>query len=711
MSRFKVLTAWWAWWMLCGHPGIAADRPSGLLVELIRWPERVVITDATPEFGWVVPADVQGGRQTGYQIQVARGDSHEEVWDSGRIAKPDSINVEYRGKALVSDQTYRWRVRAWGKGGSPTPYSEWQIFHTGGLQQAYRTTTLPLIESEVPVERKTTAPGGGRLFDFGRAWFGYLTVDTDGGLRAPLTFRYGEKEKDGRVDMEPGECIRAGSATVPANASAGSRRLRVPFTDYHRPPAAVPLPDERGEVLPFRYIETEPEASALDAERFTMHALHYPFDDQEANFRSSNKWLNRVWELCKHSIKATTFAGVYVDGDRERIPYEADAYINQLGHYYTDREFALARHSHEYLLDHPTWPTEWKLHSIFMAWADYMHTGNTESLEQNYTRLKGKLFLGRVDADTGLFRSFPEFAPERGNADLVDWPEAERSGYVMEEHNMVLHAFLYRALGIMGKIALLVNQTEDARQFTSLAQKVRSRVRETFYDPARGLYRDGQKTTHAGFHANMFALAFDLATPEQHAPILAYLKSQGMACSVYAAQYFLEGLFESGEAATAIGLMIADDTNRSWRHMLEAGASITWEAWDKQYKPNLDWNHAWGAAPANLLPRYVLGVRPLAPGYARTLIAPQLGQLDWIEGRVPTIRGRVEVRVKREARDIKIRLNTPGNMQVDFAYGAESDQVKEVTLNGNPVALAKGLQPVEIHDIPPGTADIVIRLR
>lgn len=103
-------------------------------------------------------------------------------------------------------------------------------------------------------------------------------------------------------------------------------------------------------MLPFRYIETEPEASALDAERFTMHALHYPFDDQEAYFRSSNEWLNRVWELCKHSIKATTFAGVYVDGDRERIPYEADAYINQLGHYYTDREFALAWHSHEYLL-------------------------------------------------------------------------------------------------------------------------------------------------------------------------------------------------------------------------------------------------------------------------------------------------------------------------------------------------------------------------
>lgn len=71
--------------------------------------------------------------------------------------------------------------------------------------------------------------------------------------------------------------------------------------------------------------------------------------------------LNRVWELCRYSVKATSFAGIYVDGDRERIPYEADALLNQLCHYSVDREFTLARRSHEYLLNHATWPTEWIL--------------------------------------------------------------------------------------------------------------------------------------------------------------------------------------------------------------------------------------------------------------------------------------------------------------------------------------------------------------
>jgi len=58
--------------------------------------------------------------------------------------------------------------------------------------------------------------------------------------------------------------------------------------------------------------------------------------------------------MCKYTMKATSFTGIYIDGDRERIPYEADAYINQLGHYYTDREYSMGRVSSEYFIKHPT---------------------------------------------------------------------------------------------------------------------------------------------------------------------------------------------------------------------------------------------------------------------------------------------------------------------------------------------------------------------
>ena len=69
-------------------------------------------------------------------------------------------------------------------------------------------------------------------------------------------------------------------------------------------------------------------------------------------------------------------------------------------------------------------------------------------------------------------------------------------------------------------------------------------------------------------------------------------------------------------AQKALSLITAP-TDRSWRHMVESGATITWEAWDHKYKPNQDWNHAWGAAPANLLPRYLLGAASATPGWAK----------------------------------------------------------------------------------------------
>ncbi len=40
------------------------------------------------------------------------------------------------------------------------------------------------------------------------------------------------------------------------------------------------------------------------------------WNDDAASFECSDEILNQIWELCRDSNKATTFAGVYIDGDR-----------------------------------------------------------------------------------------------------------------------------------------------------------------------------------------------------------------------------------------------------------------------------------------------------------------------------------------------------------------------------------------------------------
>jgi hypothetical protein len=140
----------------------------------------------------------------------------------------------------------------------------------------------------------------------------------------------------------------------------------------------------------------------------------------------------------------------------------------------------------------------------------------------------------------------------------------------------------------------------------------------------------------------MFPLAFGLVPEERKASVVEFIKSRGMACSVYGAQYLLEGLYAAGEAEYALSLMTAAH-DRSWLNMIKAGSTITLEAWDWKYKNNLDWNHAWGAAPANIIPRCIAGIRPLEPGFTKVLIKPQPGGLREFKCLHPTISGSISV--------------------------------------------------------------------
>jgi len=209
----------------------------------------------------------------------------------------------------------------------------------------------------------------------------------------------------------------------------------------------------------------------------------------------------------------------------------------------------------------------------------------------------------------------------------------------------------------MAEMARAVGREAEAKDFQLQEQKARVAFQEKLFDPEAGLYRDGVGTDHSSVHANLFPLAFGLVPEANRSKIANWLAQRGMKCSVYAAQYLLEGLFENGQANAALELMIAPG-NRSWRHMVESGTTITWEAWDQKFKPNQDWNHAWGAAPANLLPRYVLGVRPLTPGWEQALIQPNPGSLKSSSGKVPTPLGPVQLEWQRGT-DFTLSLTLP----------------------------------------------------
>ena len=260
-----------------------------------------------------------------------------------------------------------------------------------------------------------------------------------------------------------------------------------------------------------------------------------------------------------------------------------------------------------------------------------MQTGDTKWLAGRYEALKEKTLADRKDSD-GLIASNER---QVNRLDIVDWPKGERDGYVFTARNTVVNAFHLQAIKRMEEMARALGKDDEATLFASDYRLSHEVFQRAFFDTSTGLYTDGQETDHSSLHANLFPLAFGLVPEGVRSNIAEWMVSRGMKCSVYAAQYLQEGLFENGLDRQALELMTAAN-DRSWRHMVESGTTITWEAWDHKYKPNQDWNHAWGAAPANLLPRYILGAQPLTPGWETAIIRPHTAGLSTAKGKVPT---------------------------------------------------------------------------
>ena len=543
-----------------------------------------------------------------------------------------------------------------------------------GCQVQAQDTSLSHLVAQAPVTINKVAPGL-FLVDFGQAAFGNLWLSRPAGK---VIIRFGEALKDGRVDRTPPGSVRYAEVAVSPGAAANV--IVAPPADQRNSRGhAVLTPPAWGVVTPFRWVEVEGwqgELTANDIKR--RAAFDRTWVDDAATFHSSDPLLDKVWDLSHYSIKATTFAGILVDGDRERVAYEADAYLDQLGYYAGDADPRMVRATFDRLMKSPTWPTEWASHMVFIAFADWMQTGDKAWLAAHYDGLKTKLQSDRLGLD-GLVES-NEAQMKKG--DLVDWPGHERNGFVFTKVNTVVNAFHLRALEEMSQLAGVLGKTSEAAKFLNEENKAKAVFQEKLFDQARGVYRDGLGTDHASLHASLFPLAFGLVPPEQKERVAQWIAGRGMVVSVYAAQYLLEGLFQNGQAETALSLITAPG-DRSWRHMVESGTTITWEAWDQRFKPNQDWNHAWGAAPANLLPRFVLGAQPLTPGWKRALIQPHPGALTKAEGRMPTPLGELSIEWHAE-KNFSMKLTLPGAMTAKIELPAQAGS-SGVWVNGTPV--------------------------
>ena len=153
--------------------------------------------------------------------------------------------------------------------------------------------------------------------------------------------------------------------------------------------------------------------------------------------------------------------------------------------------------------------------------------------------------------------------------------------------------------------------------------------------------------------------------------------------STFLGYYTLSAAAEAGE----MGAML-DIIREYWGGMLKMGATTFWEDFDVAWTENAhridempvpgkkdihgDFGafcyknfrhslcHGWASGPAPVLAKYVLGVRPAAPGFAKAVVCPDAGGLAWVKGCVPTPRGVIEVEIEGG----KTKISAPAGIEV-----------------------------------------------
>lgn len=127
-----------------GKQGWAAEQPhvevKNLQCESLNSPLGIDV--AKPRLSWRIESAGRGQRQSAYQVLVASNpkllaEDKGDLWDSGKVASDQNINVDYAGKALAASQECHWSESVKGQTISGT-YDGMTWIGPGGLPELIR---------------------------------------------------------------------------------------------------------------------------------------------------------------------------------------------------------------------------------------------------------------------------------------------------------------------------------------------------------------------------------------------------------------------------------------------------------------------------------------------------------------------------------------------------------------------------------------------
>lgn len=520
----------------------------------------------------------------------------------------------------------------------------WEVTALNGKWVPAASWTFDHIDSppgEFPFAYEVQAPvsivrhGEALVADFGRETFGYMEF-------------LGVKG-EGNIHLYYGESL--------AEALAGELAETFDVVRSDGTTSAIRTPVTRA----FRYIQLKAEGD-VQWDDVRHHYEYLPMPER-GEFRSSDARMNEIWTLAAHTLQLNMREFLYDGMKRDRWVWSGDAnlgfLINNYSYFEQDvtKRTLIALRGKNPVEIHINTIMDYTFYWFLSCYDYYLYTGDLAFVRSQYANMLSLMgfCLDRRNAE-GMMEGYPE------DWVFVDWAPMERRGALAAEQML-----LCRSIETVAFFAGALGDSDNEEKFSKLSSELRDRIFGEFWDESLGGFihgkLDGQPLRELLKYPNLFGVRFGYLDEEQRASVKSGVlmnPSIQKIITPFMRFFELEALCDLGETPHVLR-----EIRSYWGGMIDLGATSFWEEYDPELPPELQYDmygdkyrknlcHAWGAAPIYLIGKYVLGVRPTEPGYHRYRIEPQLGELEWIDGKVPTPNGDISVYMDRE----RIRVTT-----------------------------------------------------
>ncbi|MDN3669550.1 alpha-rhamnosidase [Echinicola jeungdonensis] len=542
---------------------------------------------------------------------------HLQTDESWKVTFEDKEWIDETGKA--SDQSgTNWEA-----------VGTWNFNTPEDLPSEFQLATKP----QYVVESKPM--GEGELVDFGRETFGYVKFHGLEG-EGKVSLYYGESEEEA---MDSAYC-----ETLDHLEFDGSQA-----EDYT-------LKNSKA----YRYVQIQTDPG-VSYDSVSMLYEYLPVE-YRGKWNSSDELLNEIWDVSAYTMHLNT-REFFLDGiKRDRWIWSGDAYQSYLMNYYlffdnaSVRRTLLALRGKEPVASHLNTIMDYSFYWFVGIYDYYLYSGDEEFIKNFYPRMVSLMdFCLERRNENGMMEGLP------GDWIFIDWADGlSKQGEVSFEQML-----LARSLEAMAVSAEIAGDEKGQAKYQTLADEMKEKLFDVFWSEDRKAIMhqrvDGEVLDNVTRYSNMFGIFFDYFKEEQKQAVKHSVLLNDDVQKIttpYMRFYELEALCAMGEQE-----FVLDEIRDYWGGMLDLGATSFWEKYDpsesgrehlsmygRPYGKSLC--HAWGASPIYLFGKYYLGVKPLSPGYETYEISPELGGLEWMEGKVPTDNG--DISVYANSREIKV---------------------------------------------------------